>query len=236
MTKQEAYDAVLEQAKAVSPELIQIPYMPVGVYLQEAEDLHNWSLTDKDLLIGAGVLETSLEELDILCGATRQAQSNWSEQKKLNDQAIEQWAEESPRAFDLKDQLIHTFRYAYRKDKRILSRVSEIAEGGGIDDMIQDLSDLEVMGKNNPEPLQQINFDMTLVDKAGLLSDAMADLRAEANGEKRNANEALEIRNQMYTLLKEKVDEIRSCGKYLFWRDAKRLIGYTSEYNRRRSN
>ncbi|WP_171973151.1 hypothetical protein [Saccharicrinis aurantiacus] len=41
------------------------------------------------------------------------------------------------------------------------------------------------------------------------------------------------IRDQMYTLLKRYVDEIRSCGKYLFWRNSDRLRGYSSEYKRK---
>ena len=52
----------------------------------------------------------------------------------------------------------------------------------------------------------------------------MGDLRALANGEKQEENEALTIRNQMYSLLKQTVDEIRNCGKFVFWRNEKRVL------------
>jgi len=34
------------------------------------------------------------------------------------------------------------------------------------------------------------------------------------------------------TKIMKKLDEIRDCGKYLFWRDEERLKGYSSAYRR----
>ena len=38
------------------------------------------------------------------------------------------------------------------------------------------------------------------------------------------------IRDKAYTLLKWAVDEIRECGRFVFWRTPERLKGYSSPY------
>ncbi|MBI9065532.1 MAG: hypothetical protein JEZ14_26335 [Marinilabiliaceae bacterium] len=236
MSNQEQYSQLLPEAKAMDPKEVKSPYMPVGIYLQEAEDLRRWSLVDKVKLLGAGLPESIFEDLDVRAGALREAQSIWMEDVKAKQEAEEEWAEESPKAYDLRNQLVHTFRYAYRENEAVLDRVRTIAEGSGHADMIQDLNDLAVLGRKNPEPLVKINCDTAVLEESAQLSATMADLRAMANGERLNMNETLHIRNAMYTILKQRVDQIRDCGKYLFWRNEKRLIGYTSNYNRKQNN
>jgi len=236
MSNEDFYAQLLPEANSLKEETIKTPYMPVGVYLQESEDLHRWARKDKARLVSAGLPETLFDEINAAAGALREAQSIWMEDLRARKDAEQQWAEESPKAFDLRDELVHTFRYTYREQPDILERVQSIAEGAGYADMIQDLNDLAVLGRRNPEPLEQINCDIAILEESAELSATMADIRAMANGEKRDVNESLHLRNAMYTILKQKVDRIRDCGKYLFWRNEKRLIGYTSQYNRKRNN
>lgn len=99
--------------------------------------------------------------------------------------------------------------------------------------MVQDLNDLAIMGKQNVEQLVAIGFDLTKLDAAAELSDNMAVLLAETNGSCGAGNDSKYLRNQAYTYLKELVDEIRACGKYVFWKDKRRLEGYTSKYWRK---
>jgi len=149
------------------------------------------------------------------------------------DEAQREWKLLSPEAYDLRDELIHDYRFAYRKDPVLLGRVSAITDGSGDDDMIQDLNDLSVLGKANQEPLTAIGFDASKLDTAGTKSDEMAELLATANGDKAEQNESKMIRDKAYTHLKELVDEIREAGKYIFWKDEIRYRGYTSEYWRK---
>jgi len=235
MSNKTEYDAVLNEATALEADKIKKPYMPIGINVQEAEDLVRWTIKDRTLLMEAGIPESHFEKINTLAGALRYAQSVWMEDLKSRQDAEEQWANEYPDALDFSNQLNHTFRYAYRHDDGILENISAIAEGYGAADTIQDLSDQAVLGRKNPEPLTAINFDMDLLDKADNLSAHLGDLRAMANGEKYESNESLTIRNQIYTLLKRYVDDVRACGKYLFWRDKDRLRGYNSEFNRKRN-
>jgi hypothetical protein len=118
----------------------------------------------------------------------------------------------------------------------LLSRVSDIADGSGHADMIQDLNDLAVLGKANSEFLTAIGFDLSLLDTAASVADELADLLATANGDKVEKNASKTIRDKAYTHLKELVDEVRAAGKYLFWRNPNRLKGYTSEFWKRKNS
>jgi hypothetical protein len=114
------------------------------------------------------------------------------------------------------------------------SQVDYIAKNYGYADLIQDMNDLATMGRNNPEPLKAIGFNMDLLDQAARMSDELSELLNLANGDRWSKAEAKIIRDKAYTHLKEAVDEVRECGKYLFWRDEERLRWYTSEYLRNR--
>jgi hypothetical protein len=123
--------------------------------------------------------------------------------------------------------------FAYRKRPDLKGRVQAIAEGSGDADMIQDLSDLSVHGKNHPEQLTAIGFDMALLDEAASKSDELASLLGVAHGEKAVDSEVKVLRDKAYTLLKESVDEIREYGQFAFWRDEARRGGYASDHFRR---
>lgn len=62
------------------------------------------------------------------------------------------------------------------------------------------------------------------------MADRMADLLGATNGERKEVSEAMIIRDKAYTYMKQAVDEIRECGKYIFWRNPDRLKGYISDF------
>ena len=134
----------------------------------------------------------------------------------------------------MRDNLSHTFRYAFRNDEKLLARVVEITDGTGDDDMIQDLNDLSALGEKNPELLVLINFDVTLLATAATLSDELAVVLAAANGEKERGNVAKVNRDRAYTYLKQAVDEVKNCGRFVFWKNEARLKGYRNQYKNKR--
>jgi hypothetical protein len=229
------YNAKLDVIKAIPDEDVQTPAIPVDAFLQEGENLKHWSTEDAARLAVVGITQEMIDDLSVRTGALREAQSIWMKDRYSMEEAQREWNLLSPEAYDLRDELIHDYRFAYRKDPVLLGRVSAIADGTGDDDMIQDLNDLSVLGKANPEPLNAIGFDATKLDTASTKSDEMAELLATANGDKAEQNESKLIRDKAYTHLKELVDEIREAGKYVFWKDEIRYRGYTSEYWRKRN-
>jgi hypothetical protein len=144
------YNARLGEIQAIPDEETRGPDIPVDVALQEAENLHHWSLDDAVALAVVGIT-----------------------------------------------------------------------------------TDIAVLGRENPEPLTAIGFDLTQLDLAATRADELANLLAEANADKADPNESKIIRDKAYTHMKALVDEIREAGKYVFRNNKNRLKGYSSDYWRK---
>jgi len=224
------YTELLPVISAINPADVLTPNMPIDVFVQEAENLYHWSLGDQQALTKVGLDWELVLTLPVRAGACREAQSLWVKEHNTRQDAEQAWKEQAPLAFGLRDQLIHDFRFAFRKFDSLVARVDEIAQGDSNSDMVQDLNDLAVLGKSNTDLLSTINFDLSLLDQAAELSDGMGDLLGATNGERKEDSEALLIRDKAYTYLKQAVDEIRECGKFAFWRTPERLKGYFSEH------
>ena len=233
MSNKDDFNAKLDAIQAIPNEQIQTPALPVDVFLQEAENLHHWSLADAEKLASIGITQEMIDDLPVRAGALREAQSLWFKDRYSQEEAQKEWAKKSPQAYTLRDELLHGFRYAYRNDETLLGRVSEIAEGSSHADMIQDLNDLSVLGDANNDPLNTVGFDTNKLAAAAEMADTLADVLATANGDKAEHNESKIFRDKAYTYLKELVDEVRDAGKYLFWKNETRYRGYISEYRRK---
>lgn len=229
----ESYELKCEAIEAVAN--ATEPAIPVAVALQEAEDLYEWCLADKEKLTMAGLDWKLVTDLPVRIGACRYIQSVWQKEFQSVETAQKEWGEKSPAAFDLRDELLHHCFHAYRNIPDLLRKTQKIAEGAGNADMIQDLSDLSILGKANPEPLIRVNIDMKLFDMAETTSAAMADLLAKSNGARLANNKLKMTRDKAYAYVKEAVDEIRHHGQYVFWRNEERKKGYVSRFLQRKA-
>ncbi len=183
------------------------------------------------LLIKAGVPETLFNSLEPRMGALRYGQSIWQLDRFSKEEVAQEWAAKSPLADELRSELEHTFRYAFRARPDLMTKVQQIKEGTGNQDLVQDLSDLAVLGEANLALLQKVSFDETKLAAAAASSVELSSLLAIMNGERSDSNSSKRTGDKAYTLLKTTVDEIRGPGKFVFWKDAKRLKGYKSIYN-----
>ncbi len=233
MGNSDDYKAKLGEILAVKEDDIVSPStMPVEIYIQKAENLFKWCQQDKAALTKAGLSWTLVDEIPVRAGALREAASTWTTQRFTKQETGMLWKEKSTELFDLRNLLLHDFRFAYRNNPYILGRINAIAGSQSYAAMIQDLNDIAVLGKNNPAELKTINFDMTLLDKSAQLAKEMAALLASTTLEA-NYSAARKIRDQAFTLLKLAVDEICDFGQYLFWKDEERKKGYSCPYLRR---
>lgn len=132
----------------------------------------------------------------------------------------------------MRKELLAGFRYTFRNHKELISAIRDIAKGKSYADLIQDLSNLSVLGKANVAKLKSINFDIQKLDHAEQLSKEMAQLLAQVNSAIKQSGEVVKTRNQSYTHLKEAVDEIRNAGKYIFKSNPDRFKGYISTYRK----
>ncbi|MBU2885824.1 hypothetical protein KO507_08630 [Gilvimarinus agarilyticus] len=229
----DSYEAVLPEIEAISDADTKLPNMPIDKYAQEAANLEVWSLGDIPALTPVGVPQATFDALPVRTDALRYAQSVWMKDRYGREEARQQWDTESPLAITLKNELEHAFRYGFRKRPDLLAKVQVIEEGTGNEDLVQDLSDLSVLGKDNLDLLTQAGVTAEKLDEAATKSTEMSALLAATTGEAAENNSAKIQRDKAYTLLKQAVDEIRAAGKFVFWKDEKRLKGYKSEHWRR---
>jgi hypothetical protein len=230
MSNKEDYNASIDAIMAIADEDVKYPGMPVPIYIQESENLYKWSLRDKPFLLAFGLSEAIIETILVRAGAFREAQANWIENRDSHREAEEEWANKVEGAYDFRDLLLHTFRYAFRNNEKLLARVSAIAEDYGDSDMIQDLNNLAVLGEKNKKQLIAINFELGQLETAATHSDTLATLLAAANDEKGIDKEVKIIRDRAYTYLKLAVDEVKNCGRFVFWKKPERLKGYHNKY------
>jgi hypothetical protein len=218
--------------RSVDPKRVKLPDMPIGTYLQEAEDLYVWLGPDLARLVERGLDPAVVEGLPRRIGAVRCLQSRWNTSRLSDEEAQVRFARAVVAARDLLARLVHELQFAYRGHPGLGRSVRAIARRSGDAHLVQALSDLSVLGRNHLEPLAAIKFDPALLDEAASASDGLAGALAEARGEEAVDREAKALRDKAYTLLKESVDEIREFGRFVFWRDEDRRLGYGSAYKR----
>jgi len=229
---QKDYNTKLKEIAAIADDDVKQPNMPISEAVQETEDLAVWCEADKDKLIKAGLDWSFVIDLPVRGGACRYAQSIWKRDSKTSEEAEKEWKTKSPVAYDHRDVMLHDFTFAFRADTELIAKVQTIREGGSRADMLQDLSDLNVLGKANLNLLKAIGFDMKKLSQAAEMADDLSAVLALANGEDGNDGNIKELRDKAYTYMKQAIDEIRTTGQYVFWRDEDRKKGYVSAYQK----
>ncbi len=236
MSNRDDYLTKLPVIQALPADQLKKMSMPLDIYLQEAENLYHWCLSDQADLTKAGLDWILVTDLPVRAGACREAQSIWFKERFTKDEAEKLWQEKSPAAYDLRDEILRAMRFAYRKMPDLLSRVAAIADGSGHADMLQDLNDCAVLGKEHSAPLTAISFDLTRLDTAAATAAELSELYARATTNRTDNSDSRLIRDQTFVHLKEAVDEIRECGQYVFFKNPDRLKGYSSAYLRKQRN
>ena len=227
------YENKVLEIKSIKEDEIEISKMPMDIYIQEAETLYHWSLDDKDKLVSKGIAEELINDLPVRSAILREAESKWQMERFGQEDLQKQWNDESTLAYKLRDELIHDFKFAFRKDNELLKKVSAINDGKGHPDMFQDLSDLSILGREYIEKLRAIGFDVSLLDKASETAKNLPALFGKVTNKK--GKDTKKFRDQSYTYLKHAVDEIREHGQYIFWKDDERKKGYYSQHMKSRS-
>ena len=230
MSYTEDFNAWKEQIEAVLDKETKLPNQPVDEFAASAETLAVEATKDKEAFTTAGMNVEIIDELNPLAGALRYCQAEWMSEYRARQEAQKEWLEQSPAAFDERNELLHHFKFAYRHHSDVLAKVIRISEGHDRLDMIQDLVELAVIGEKNPEPLTGISFDTTRLQSARTLSHHLKDLLAEANGSSDQSSATKSLRDKAYTLLFEKVSLIREYGRYVFWKNEDRREKYYNNY------
>jgi len=212
--------------------VVKYPGMPVDVALQESENLFVWCVDDKELLVKGGLNWDLVVDLPKRTGSCRYMESEWQKEYRSIENAQLEWKEKAPVAFELRDELLHHFNHAFYGRPDLLAQVKKIAEGSSNADMIQDLSDLSVLGKANKPLFTNTLMELSQLDEAATIADKLSEVLAQSNSEKLKDNKKRILRDKTFVHMKEAVDEIRRVGQYVFWKNDARRKGYISKYNK----
>ncbi|WP_421918605.1 hypothetical protein [Marinifilum sp.] len=230
MEYQADFDTWKERILAVSEAEIKFPNQPIDDCTAMAETLAKEASEDKDALVNAGLDGTIIDELPTLSAALRFCQANWMSEYRAQQEAQKEWLAKSPEAYELRDEILHHFSFAFRNEKEVKPKVARIKEGSSHADMIQDLVELAILGEKYPEPLAKVNYDVSLNGKAMTTSRSMSELLATANGDKDERSESKLLRDRAYTLLTNHMSTIREYGRYVFWKNEDRKEKYAFNY------
>ncbi len=234
MSNLDDYNAKLDIVRAMPEgELVTSINIPLSVYSQECEDMYWDSQTDRTELEAVGLDMTIVDDILARSGALRHASSLWHISMANRAAASKDWALSKPQAYDLRSELLRHFSFAFRHRPDLLKVVDTISQHSGHAFMIQDLSDLSVLGGQNLDLLAVINFDVTLLDDAARYSDELATLYALSSGKDPEYLANKDLRDRFHTHLKEAVDLLCDYGRYVFARNEERKKKYSSQYLRR---
>ncbi len=210
--------------------------MPIATYIHEAEALYNWCRDDRAAFQRITGIWHLVEDIPIRSQALRELESMWRKEQNTPDQASQQWKDQSPALFQLRKNLLSAFRYAFREDKFLLRRVSDIAKGNTNAERLQNLNDLAVLGRDNKKLLKKIRFNLAQLDEAAAKAAEMSEVLAIATNRRKEVSQTKKLRDRAYTHLKEAVDEVYCAGRYLLRRNSQRLKGYSSVYLKQQRN
>ena len=93
MSDKENYDKKLEEIKAIREEQIKRPNnIPVDVYIQEANNLYEWCLDDKEKLTALGLNWELVTDLPARASALKEAESRWNKQRFVKKESEKKFA------------------------------------------------------------------------------------------------------------------------------------------------
>jgi hypothetical protein len=233
MSDKQSYESVVELLKAKPAETIREPSIAAKILAQEGEYLYARGTKDLAMLIAAGMDKAVIDNLPVLSGAARYAESTWCNSRGMPLDAQEAWNTVSNEANTIYIEMLDAMMHAYRNNPAVLKQVRAIADGTGNADKIQDLDNMVAIARANPAELQQIKFDVTLLDKAAEMAPAMASALGKAQADSAEGDIAIDMRNRAYTALVEAISEVRNCGKYAFRNNPKYANYYAVNYLRR---
>ncbi len=156
--------------------------------------------------------------------------------KLHDDETIqEQWIREKRRGYTLRREIFRAFEVAYRNNKGRLEQLEKIRTGRGDTNMIIDLLSLDEMGKNYPDQLIAVNYDMTILQDGKDLSAHLSSLLGRCNIAPDEKKELREVRNRAYTWLHEAMEEIRVFGLWIHADDEEKRQNYISAFHSERA-
>lgn len=217
---------------------VKEPNIPVEVLVAEAKVLGHLAKKDWDFLSIRKLERSLVDTIDLRANALQEAESEYTYSQFDDPELAKQFAELVSEATNLRARLINDFYYAFDGDEALTDVVRDISEGGSYADLVQDMSDLELLGEKHPDKVEAAGVDTSLLKRCGELKITLGDLLAQTTAEKMERSPEKDMRDRAYTYLYIAMNKIRKAGKSVFFDDPEHASRYASAYlrsKRRRS-
>ncbi|HPS57627.1 MAG TPA: hypothetical protein PK514_05920 [Spirochaetota bacterium] len=229
------YSSKLSTIRLIPEEkILKTAGIPIRVYLQEAENIFNWCIHDREKLTANGLDWTLVEDIPARIDTLREAQSRWATSDSADTASEKEWNEKSPMAHAFRRDLVRSLKFVFRNNSAAISKINRLGSGNSNASMMQSLRDISVFGQENIEFLKEAKYDITALETAEQMSRDMAALLGAVSTARAFNSASLRLRDQAYTHLFNAMKELKSHAAYVFVHDNARLRGYTSDYYRKR--
>ena len=218
---------------AIPTDEVRPPDMPIDVYFQETDDLQEHLAVNElaQVLEDEGLDRSTLDSIPQALAAAREAQTAWTltnERAKPDEQRSAE-----KQGYALRTKVSRKARFALRRNSAALAVLSQILEGDGVADLVQDLDDLRMLISHHATAFaRNKNFDAAAVSAE--LATLAAEIRKGLSGFRMNPEQAkaVELRNRAWTHLDQLVDDVREAGRAAT--DGKLALGFASAFLRRK--
>jgi hypothetical protein len=169
-------------------------------------------------ILEAGKMDFALvERLKILTGACRELYSIASVVVFPSSAIQKKWEQAKEEAEYLLYFIKEAAVYACREHKDLLALIYAIYnEGGSNSNMIQDLNDFAVFGREHADLFTVIRYDLANFQRAAELAREMDELLAQATLDKSDSPENRIRRDKAFTLAKKLVDDLNAQARFIY--------------------
>lgn len=207
------------------------PSMPLRYFLQLSEILLELARQHKEALTRAKLKYSMLEGIPELIGALRHLMSAWTDVQFDKPETQVTWKTKQAEGEKARFELIAALRLVFYNDEAMLAKIKAINEGGSNSDMIQDLSDLVYIVRQNLQILlDETELTVEMVDNAAVLAAELGQIYAKAVVDRSKSNELLQLRNATYTMIEVVMEEIERHGYYAYRDDSKMAALFSFTY------
>jgi hypothetical protein len=231
MTGSEALEVLAGELEALEDVQREVGPVPLDAFFKEAAALvHTVGVPEiRAQLLAVGLEEETLEKLPVALTAAQDAQADWVTVKgrSYSNNLVELIATAHAERSDL----LAAARFHLREDRVIAETLGAIAEGEGLDDLVQDLFALGRLIEQNLAAFERdTTFDApTRARGARELAQRLQRTQTEEQFDTLQ-RQLRDQRDRTYTLLSRLVEETRRTGRYAFRKDPTVVGRFSSAY------
>lgn len=208
-------DALAEEiakGEALSAEYAtRYPDQPVAVTVAEGTRIAELVRGKAAALAKVGVDKALVTGLEARVALLVRREAEWNKARAKNRAGISPARIKA--AEELKSQVYDGARFLLRRDAVVQQQLDQIAQGTGVADLVEDLTELGLIVKDHPS----VFLDDPTFPKDAAEQCAKFATELSVGLDPQEAAEALEARNRAFWLLVEAISEVRAALRYL-WR------------------